>query len=472
MAPGRAGGMGRAGGVGGRAGAALGVVLAAAALGGPAGASAAAAAQAGAGPGAGAGFTAALAKWLADSGEGAGIHAGLEPAAFPGMGAGYRVAEGSSGFAKGDILLRVPLGAVMSPKTAAEDAPALAQALLRRNASSSLQLTAHVLLEAARGKTSRWAPYLETLPRDYDLPLLWDPAEAENLLEGTTLLQTVQTQRRTADREFSVLTEAVADIKAANPDYSLPDSFLEEGRFMWALATVLSRSFSVNVENTLVPILVPAADVFNTGLEGSELSLDDTGAAVQVVSGKDYSGGDQVFLQLGPQGNSELMARQGFAFADNPHNTVNMFVSTPDSDPFTTTRMGIMRFLGMDPGNTHVLRRGRGLEKSLLQALRVSTLSPASFDQYRRLADGNPVSLENERDTLRQVMAACKVFLDKQPTSLEDDEKLLRRREGLPRRQAWAVLYRWGEKATYRDIMNGVLESWQSYLLERVPGLD
>ena len=387
------------------------------------------------------------------------------------MGAGYRVAEGGSGFANGEVLLRVPLGAVMSPKTAAEDAPALAQALLRRNASSSLQLTAHVLLEVARGKSSRWAPYLETLPREYDLPLLWAPAEAESLLEGTALLQTVQTQRRTADREFAVLTESVAEIEAANPN-SLPESFMEKGRFMWALATVLSRSFSVNVENTLVPILVPAADVFNTGLEGSELRLDDTGAAVQVVSGKDYSRGEQVFLQLGPQGNSELMARQGFAFADNPHNTVNMFVSTPDSDPFTTTRMGIMRFLGMDPGKNHVLRRGRRLEKSLLQALRVSTLSPASFDQYRRLADGNPVSLVNERDTLRQVMAACKVFLDKQPTSLEDDDRLLRRPEGLPRRQAWAVLYRRGEKATYHDIMNGVLESWQSLLLERVPGLD
>merc|ERR1712091_709236 len=299
------------------------------------------------------------------------------------------------------------LGAVMSPKTAAEDAPALAQALLRRNASSSLQLTAHVLLEAARGKTSRWAPYLETLPRDYDLPLLWDPAEAENLLEGTTLLQTVQTQRRTADREVSVLTEAVADIKAANPDYSLPDSFLEEGRFMWALATVLSRSFSVNVENSLVPILVPAADVFNTGLEGSELSLNDAGSAVQVVARKTYTGGEQVLLQLGPQGNSELMARQGFAFPDNPHNTVRMFVSTSEADPFTETRLGIMRFLGIDPSKGHVVPRDGRLGKSLLQALRVSTLSPASFDQYSRLADGNPVSLVNERDTLRQVLAAC-----------------------------------------------------------------
>ena len=68
------------------------------------------------------------------------------------------------------------------------------------------------------------------------------------------------------------------------------------------------------------------------------------------------------------------MARQGFAFPDNPHNTVRMFVSTSDADPFTETRLGIMRFLGIDPSKGHAVPRGR-LDKSLLQALRVSTLS-------------------------------------------------------------------------------------------------
>ena len=82
------------------------------------------------------------------------------------------------------------------------------------------------------------------------------------------------------------------------------------------------------------------------------------------------------------------------------------------------------------------------------------------------------MSLVNERDTLWQVLAACKVFLDAQPTTLEEDDKLLLRPEGLPRRQAWAVLYRRGEKAPYREIMQAALDSWQKFLLERVPGLD
>jgi hypothetical protein len=389
------------------------------------------------------------------------------------MGAGFRVAEGSTDVPHGEVLMQVPLSAVMSPKTAAEDYPPLAGALLRRNASASLQLTAHVLLEAARGKSSRWAPYLETLPQAYDIPLLWDQAEAEALLQGTPLLQTVRAQRLTAEREFAVLSAAVAEVEAADGGSSpLPEGLLDGDRYMWAMAAVLSRSFSVNVEQSLVPILVPAADVFNTGLEGSELSLNDAGSAVQVVARKTYTGGEQVLLQLGPQGNSELMARQGFAFPDNPYNTVRMFVSTSEADPFTETRLGIMRFLGIDPSKGHVVPRDGRLGKSLLQALRVSTLSPASFDQYSRLADGNPVSLVNERDTLRQVLAACKVFLDAQPTTLEEDDKLLLRPEGLPRRQAWAVLYRRGEKATYREIMQAALDSWQKFLLERVPGLD
>ena len=375
--------------------------------------------------------------------------------------------------------MEVPLSAVMSPKTAAEDSPLLAGALLRRNASASLQLIAHVLLEAARGESSRWAPYLETLPQAYDIPLLWDQAEAEALLQGTSLLQTVRAQRRNAEREFAVLTAAAAEVEDAKQENGpenggrppLPEELLDRERYMWATATVLSRSFSVNVEQSVVPILVPAADVFNTGLEGSKLSLNDAGSAVQVVARKKYAGGEQVLLQLGPQGNSDLMARQGFAFPDNPHNTVRMFVSTSDADPFTETRQGIMRFLGIDPSKGHAVPRGR-LDKSLLQALRVSTLSPASFDQYARLADGNPVSLVNERDTLRQVLAACKMFLDAQPTTLEEDDNLLLRPEGLPRRQAWAVLYRRGEKASYREIMQSVLDSWQSFLLERTPGLD
>ena len=62
----------------------------------------------------------------------------------------------------------------------------------QRGALDEANQHAHVLLEAARGKSSRWAPYLETLPQAYDIPLLWDQAEAEALLQGTPLLQTVR----------------------------------------------------------------------------------------------------------------------------------------------------------------------------------------------------------------------------------------------------------------------------------------
>jgi hypothetical protein len=51
----------------------------------------------------------------------------------------------------------------------------------------ALQLM-HAAARMSRGEPSRWAPYIDALPREVNTPLLWPRATRDALLAGTSML--------------------------------------------------------------------------------------------------------------------------------------------------------------------------------------------------------------------------------------------------------------------------------------------
>ena len=128
-------------------------------------------------------------SWLRTQGV---AHAGVRFCAAPGRGT-YGVASTDVG--AGSVVLTVPKSAMLTVRNSPH-ADAL-ESLLEMGMPPPEVLALALALERRAGAKSRWAPYVDSLPRDAPLPLLWSPAELRHLA-GTGLDAT--SRRRRAPR--------------------------------------------------------------------------------------------------------------------------------------------------------------------------------------------------------------------------------------------------------------------------------
>ena len=123
------------------------------------------------------GLTPDLAKWLSQRESPAKISAKIAQDVFPGMGFGLKAEEA---VVANETLMEVPASALLSMKTASEGKlKGVVEELLRSNCSANSVLALHLLHERSLGESSAFHPYIESLPRTFDLPLAPNSITAE-----------------------------------------------------------------------------------------------------------------------------------------------------------------------------------------------------------------------------------------------------------------------------------------------------
>ncbi|KAJ1878412.1 hypothetical protein H4R99_005110 [Coemansia sp. RSA 1722] len=167
--------------------------------------------------------------------------------------------EGFGIVARRNLQLEEPL--VVIPKTAVISAAtsALANIFFDEDLAGSLALCIAVMYEMSLGKQSPWYGYLQSLPVNADIPILWD-AQARKWLDGTDVAKWLERDDTNLKDDFETLQKLVADyphtfISQNNVDWSSYACFLN------VASLVSSRAFSVDVfrGNSMVPF----ADIFN-----------------------------------------------------------------------------------------------------------------------------------------------------------------------------------------------------------------
>ena len=145
------------------------------------------------------GLTPDLAKWLSQRESPAKISAKIAQDVVPGMGFGLKAEEA---VVANETLMEVPASALLSMKTASEGKlKGVVEELLRSNCSANSVLALHLLHERSLGESSAFHPYIESLPRTFDLPLAWSAEELEEL-NGTQLLPRVLQQKQAIRAEY------------------------------------------------------------------------------------------------------------------------------------------------------------------------------------------------------------------------------------------------------------------------------
>ncbi|KAJ1724558.1 hypothetical protein LPJ53_001204 [Coemansia erecta] len=179
----------------------------------------------------------------------------------------------SDGFgivARRDLEDEEPL--VVIPKTAIISAAtsALANIFHDEELGGSLALCIAVMYEMSLGELSPWYGYLQSLPANADIPLLWNE-QARQWLCGTDVARWIERDEQNLKDDFTSLQDLVSEY---------PHVFISQNGVDWAshlcflnvASLVSSRAFSVDIHrgNSMVPF----ADIFNHKTAGENVHIE------------------------------------------------------------------------------------------------------------------------------------------------------------------------------------------------------
>ncbi|CAN8254462.1 unnamed protein product [Cochlearia groenlandica] len=248
----------------------------------------------------------------------------------------------------------------------------------------SLGVSVALMYERSLGEESPWSGYLQILPLQEDLPLVWSLHDLDSLLSGTELHKVVKEDHVLICEDWE---ESIVPLFSSFPKIVDQDSFgIKE--YLAAKSLIASRSFQIDDYHGSG--MVPLADLFNhkTGAEDvhftaesshseSDTEADETDnidaenevtdedepsspeksaeevpdkntddeaeeeggeeeeeensselqddmAGLKMIMVKDVSAGAEVFNTYGLMGNAALLHRYGFTEPDNPYDIVNI----------------------------------------------------------------------------------------------------------------------------------------------------
>ncbi|XP_058744694.1 ribosomal lysine N-methyltransferase 3-like isoform X1 [Vicia villosa] len=289
---------------------------------------------------------------------------------------------------EGDVVAKMPKQACLTIKTSGA-CDIIENACL----GGYLGLAVAIMYERSLGGDSPWAGYLQLLPQQESLPLVWTLDEVSDLLCGTELQQTVQEDKALVYEDWK---ENILPLLDSEPSKLNPTFFGVEQYFA-AKSLISSRSFEIDDYHGFG--MVPLADLFNhkTGAEDvhftalssndesednadegiideealaqnssmdttekgvvsdteySSVTEDDT-SMLEMVMIKDVSSGAEVYNTYGLLGNAALLHRYGFTEQDNTYDIVNIdmelvlqWCSSLFSDRHSRSRISLWRKLG------------------------------------------------------------------------------------------------------------------------------
>ncbi|GAQ91946.1 hypothetical protein KFL_008880020 [Klebsormidium nitens] len=246
----------------------------------------------------------------------------LAVATFPE--AGGRGLAATRDLTAGEALLAVPEQLLMTAKSARTDA-ILGPLLTRSPGLTSHQvLIVHLLHEVAKGAASFWRPYLLALPRVHHTLAHFSAPQVLHL-QFPHAMEAARRARTEAHRDWAAAAPLLQDL-------GLPPKFRRFKAWLWAAATVTSRSVAIPFDSA--GALCPVGDLFNYAAPSEEDqtarltdgAFDAETRCFRFYARENYRTGQQVLLCYGAYRNLDLLEHYGFLLPDNPNDAVTILL--------------------------------------------------------------------------------------------------------------------------------------------------
>ncbi|OIT35875.1 protein set domain group 40 [Nicotiana attenuata] len=354
--------------------------------------------------------------------------------------AGGRGLAAARDIRKGDLILKVPNGALMTSQSLMINDEVLSIVVKKHPSLSSTQILAVALLnEVNKGKSSRWWPYLKQFPRSYDTLADFGKLEIQ-ALQIDDAIWAAQKASLKAEAEWKEASVLMHDLK-------LKPQLLTLKAWLWASGSISSRTMHIPWDEA--GCLCPVGDFFNYAAPGDETSnsedqvagktfslqedsmlksatelaaahrLIDAGYEENVSSycfyaRRNYGKGEQVLLSYGTYTNLELLQHYGFLLTDNPNDKA-----------FIPLEPDIYSLCSWENELLYIQPDGKP-SFALLSTVRLWAVPQNKRRSFLHLVySGNRLSAHNEVAAMRWMAKKCRTTLDILPTTAEEDGKLL-----------------------------------------------
>jgi len=196
--------------------------------------------------------------------------------------------------------------------------------------------TIFLILHKRMGRKSPWFGYIESLPKDYDVPNTWEQQYIDNLF---------QRDREIIYAEIEEIWKAYSRIREGLSTSGLVQDLDFTNDFLWAFNTLKTRSFTCDFNDTRMHerqkfhkfmqydvswkhILCPYIDMVNhsTQFENADVEMDIKENWVLFAT-KHIKTGEQIFISYDPEPSDHYLLDYGFIDLTNkglinPHEIV------------------------------------------------------------------------------------------------------------------------------------------------------
>ena len=329
-------------------------------------------------------------------------------------------------------------------------------------------------------------PYCSSLPPRCSStlsPLFWTEDEAAALLEGSQCLDLV-----TSYREFLAAKLEELEEGPFRPNRPLfPDDVFTPEAILRAFGCLRARAHPpLDQEDGIA--LVPMADlVQHSGASSSSWEVREGrglfGAAagerkVSLTADRPYAPGDPIEMNflLGREdgaaaGGLESQLAVDYGALDPAASGFSLPLAIPEDDPFFQDKVDVAELSGLGESATWVLRATEAPPNELLAYLRlIHCGGEDAFHLEAMFRDAawshflGPVSIENERAVCETVVQGCRAALERYPSTVEEDLRLLEEEVAAADARSPAALMNGNERAAV-SLRLGEMQALSVYLL-------
>jgi hypothetical protein len=376
-------------------------------------------------------------KWLNENG--ATFDAIEWPTVTPGTGRG---AVAKKNVSPGEAFLTVPSRLILDPpfcRRAPDIGPFLASHQMFAE-SDETTLAVYLCHESLKGVHSFWEPYISMLPKPSGSVYCWTREELDELQDpGVT-----EVALRSGLKERKVLYEKIVSlIDRANAPFKMVTNKITFtfDLFSWATDTVNCRSFGKRIKYVS---LVPLADNLNHSNVQTKYSYDGNVFKLFPTGNNFVKQGEEAFNSYGRRSNTDLIFNYGFALENNEWDEVSLVLALA---PEAASNPRKRRLLA----GSIVAKLKKNEEcRSLFTFFRVSA---ANEEDLNKMCGPNPSmmnydfqSFDHELRSLNMCKRELQAILSTFPTTIEEDERILKTADSNNSRLVFAVRFRLGTK--------------------------
>ena len=381
---------------------------------------------------------------------------GAKVAEFPGFGAGMRATKDIK---EGSLLASIPVATFFTSRAARED---YLKALVEEYPEVNDQLLLALIIHVEKHKTdSKFKTWLDSLPSKFTTSLYFAEPDLEEL-KGSSLLALTRSRLTQMEKTYDTISKFLFE---KLPDLFAPETFTFEA-FKWAVSTVGARSFTLNLADGPLIAMIPGLDAFNYGDVASEFKFNNETNAFEVRAGADIEKDDQILVNTGRKYNLDLLLSNGYIHDSESMDVVLMSTRMDEKDKDRELKLAILASKKLAADGFFYLTRDK-VSEALLTSLRIQLAEGEDLVVLARNTTSGPISLKNELQVYRTILAACETMFREYQTTVDEDRAKLKK--NLPQSTRNAIRLRLGEKEVLQATVSNIVALWRDFLVYDFP---